>query len=190
MLATDRLFLVRHGESTYNADGRLQGQADPPLTERGRREAMALAQVLDGVAPERAIASDLIRARETAALLGHPDAPTDPRLREIDVGEWEGRLISDFPPGSEPSWRGGPLVPPGGERWEELVARVGDAVDDLLAFGGPWLVVAHGGVVRAAVVYATGANSRRLAGPANASVTVLEGRRLRAYAWTSQLSVT
>ena len=189
MLATDRLFLVRHGESTYNAEGRLQGQADPPLSPRGRAEAEALAQVLDGIAPARVISSDLLRARETAALLGHPEAPTDARLREIDVGEWEGRPLSEFPPGPEPSWRGGPLVPPGGEAWPELVARVGGVVDELLAGGGPWLVVAHGGVVRAAVAYLTRADARRLHGPANASVTVLGRDRLLTYAWTPQLSV-
>jgi probable phosphoglycerate mutase len=190
MLATDRLLLVRHGESTYNADGLLQGQADPPLSPRGRAEAEALARALDGAAPKRVIASDLVRARETAALLGHPDAQTDVRLREINVGEWAGRPISEFPSGSEPSWRGGPLVPPGGEAWPELVARVGGVIDELLAGGGSWLVVAHGGVVRAAVVHLTGADARQLAGPANASVTVLTGRRLLAYAWTPQLSVT
>jgi broad specificity phosphatase PhoE len=189
MLATDRLLLVRHGESTYNAEGRLQGQADPPLTPRGRAEAEALAQVLDGIAPARVISSDLIRARETAALLGHPDAPTDARLREIDVGEWQGRALSELPPGPEPSWRGGPLVPPGGEAWPEMVVRVGVVVDELLAAGGPWLVIAHGGVVRAAITHLTGADAQQLAGPANASVTVLEGRQLRAYAWTPQLSV-
>jgi broad specificity phosphatase PhoE len=188
MLATDRLILVRHGESTYNAEGRLQGQADPPLSPRGRAEAEALARALDGAAPQRVISSDLVRARETAALLGHPEAPTDARLREIDVGEWAGRPISDFPPGTEPSWRGGPLVPPGGEAWPELVVRVGAVIDELVAEGGPWLVVAHGGVVRAAVTHVTGADARRLAGPANASVTVLAGRRLLAYAWTPQLS--
>src|SRR5262245_32904670 len=121
MLAPERILLVRHGESTYNAEARLQGQADPPLSERGREEARVLARWLDGAAPERAISSDLVRARETAALLGHPDARTDPRLREIDVGEWQGRPLADFPGGSEPSWRGGPLVPPGGETWGELV---------------------------------------------------------------------
>src|SRR5262245_14524749 len=152
MLATDRLFLVRHGESTYNAEGRLQGQADPPLTPRGRAEAEALAGLLDG----RVISSDLVRARETAALLGHPDAPTDRRLREIHVGEWEGRRLADFPPGPEFSWRGGPVTPPGGEPWVEMVERVGGIVDELLAGGGPWLVIAHGGVVRAAVTYLTG----------------------------------
>src|SRR5690348_10424533 len=123
MLATDRLLLVRHGESTYNAEGRLQGQADPPLTSRGRAEAEALARVLDDL-PAQAIASDLVRARETAALLGHPAAPTDRRLREIDVGEWQGRMLAELPGGHEPSWRGGPLVPPGGESWPEMVARV------------------------------------------------------------------
>jgi broad specificity phosphatase PhoE len=190
MLARDRIILVRHGESTYNAEARLQGQADPPLTDRGRREATALAHALDGVAPDRVIASDLIRAQETAALLGHPDAPTDRRLREIDVGEWQGRPISDFPSGSEPSWRGGPLTPPGGETWAQLVERVGVVVDELLAAGGHWLVVAHGGVVRAAVVHLTGVDSRRLAGPANCSATVVARHRLLAYAWTPQLSVS
>src|SRR4051812_38390170 len=181
MLATDRLFLVRHGESTYNAEGRLQGQADPPLTPRGRAEAEALARALDGMAPVRVISSDLVRARETAALLGHPEAPTDPRLREIDVGEWAGRPISDFPAGSEPSWRGGPLVPPGGEAWPELVERVGGMVDELLAGGGPWLVIAHGGGVRAAGTRLTRGGARRLARPPNANVDRLEGPRPRGH---------
>jgi glucosyl-3-phosphoglycerate phosphatase len=189
MLARDRILLVRHGESTYNAEARLQGQADPPLSDRGRREATALAGALNGLAPDRVISSDLIRARETAALLGHPDAATDARLREIDVGEWQGRPLSDFPSGSETSWRGGPLTPPGGESWAEMVVRVGGAVDELIAAGGEWLVIAHGGVVRAAVVHLTGADSQQLAGPANCSVTVVSGGRLLAYAWTPELSV-
>jgi glucosyl-3-phosphoglycerate phosphatase len=189
MLATDRLLLVRHGESTYNAEGRLQGQADPPLTSRGRAEAEALAPYLDGISAQ-AIVSDLVRARETAALLGHPAAPTDSRLREIGVGEWQGRLLSEFPAEPEFNWRGGPVTPPGGEPWPEMVARVGGVLDELReAGGGPWLVIAHGGVVRAAVTHLTGADARQLAGPANTSVTVLAGRRLLAYAWTPQLSV-
>jgi broad specificity phosphatase PhoE len=190
MLAIDRLVIVRHGESTYNAERRLQGQADPPLSERGRQEATALAASLNGVGTGRVVTSDLIRARETAALLGHPDAPTDVRLREIDVGEWQGRPLGEFPGGFETSWRGGPLTPPGGETWEQLVERVGAAVDELIAAGGPWLVVAHGGVVRAAVVHLTGADPQRLDGPANCSVTVVEGGRLLGYAWTPTLSAS
>jgi probable phosphoglycerate mutase len=191
MLASDRILLVRHGESTWNAERRLQGQADTPLSDRGRREAAALAPSLDGsIPPGRVIASDLERARETAALLGHADAPTDPRLREIDVGEWAGRPLTEFPPGFETSWRGGPLTPPGGETWEQLVQRVGPAIDELVAAGGPWLVVAHGGVVRAAVVHLTGADAQRLEGPANCSVTVVAGGRLLSYAWTPELSLS
>ncbi|HET6550870.1 MAG TPA: histidine phosphatase family protein [Solirubrobacter sp.] len=182
-----RLILVRHGQSTYNAQERLQGQADPPLSELGRREVAALAAALPAFDGARVLTSDLRRARETAALLGYPDARPDPRWREIDVGSWAGRPISDFPSGSEPAWRGGPLAAPDGETWPELQARVGAAVDALVADGGAWLVVCHGGVVRAALSHVTGADAQRVAGPANASVTVLRTGsppRLETYGWT------
>jgi probable phosphoglycerate mutase len=183
-MVSARIVLVRHGESTWNAEGRLQGQADPPLSELGRREAAALAPLLGGFATERVLTSDLRRARETAVELGHPEAAPDPVWREIDVGAWQGRDLAELPPGQEPSWRGGDLVPPGGERWEELAARVADALDALAEAGGNWLVVTHGGVVRAAVAYVTGADAQRIAGPANASVTVVTPGRLLTYAWT------
>jgi broad specificity phosphatase PhoE len=177
------LILVRHGQSTWNASARLQGQADPPLSDAGRRDAEALAPLLASFPGERVVCSDLQRARETAALLGHPDATPDARWREIDVGEWQGRPLADFPPGPEPAWRGGPLVPPGGEPWPAMVARVGGAVDELMARGGPWLAVCHGGVVRAAVAHLAGVDAQRLSGPANGSVTVLNPA-LATYAWT------
>ena len=84
-----RLLLVRHGESTWNAEHRLQGQADPPLSELGREQAEALLPFLDGI-PDRRLSSDLTRAVQTAELLGLAGAPTDPRWREIDIGEWAG----------------------------------------------------------------------------------------------------
>jgi probable phosphoglycerate mutase len=182
-----RLLLVRHGQSTFNAQARLQGQADPPLSEAGRREAELLAPALARFEDGRVITSDLRRARETAALLGYPDALPDPRWREIDVGAWAGRPLSEFPGGSEPAWRGGPLHASDGETWDELQARVGDAVDELIAAGGSWLVICHGGVVRAALSHVTGADPQRVAGPANASVTVVRTgspARLDAYGWT------
>jgi probable phosphoglycerate mutase len=179
-----RLVLVRHGQSTWNAEGRLQGQADPPLSDLGRREAEDLRGTLAGFPAERVVCSDLRRTRETAAALGHPEAAPDPVWREIDVGEWAGRMLADLPAGPEPSWRGGDLLPPGGERWEELEARVADALDGLAAQGGEWLVVTHGGVIRAAVAYVTGAHAQRIAGPANASVTVLEPEKLVVFGWT------
>jgi broad specificity phosphatase PhoE len=186
-----RLILVRHGQSTYNAQARLQGQADPPLSEAGRREAELLRPALARLEADRVVTSDLRRARETAELLGYPDARPDARFREIDVGAWAGRRLAEFPSGSEPAWRGGSLKAPDGESWDELQARVGAAVDELIAAGGSWLVVCHGGVVRAALSHVTGADPQRVAGPANASVTIVRAQsppRLEAYGWVPVLS--
>jgi probable phosphoglycerate mutase len=185
MLAAERLILVRHGQSTWNADGLLQGQADPPLSDVGRAEAAALAPALAGFPADRVVCSDMTRARETAALAGHPSPRLDARWREIFVGEWAGRPLAELPGGSEASWRGGPIVPPGGESWGDLSARVTEALHELRAAGGSWLVVCHGGAVRAAVAALTGADPQQMGGPGNASITVLEpSGRLFAYAWT------
>jgi 2,3-bisphosphoglycerate-dependent phosphoglycerate mutase len=87
------LLLVRHAETDWNADGRLQGQTDRPLTEFGRRQAQKLAEELAGERFEAIYSSDLSRARETAeivaARLGLP-VLFDPDLREKDWGTWEG----------------------------------------------------------------------------------------------------
>ena len=117
----------------------------------------------------------------------------DSRWREIDIGDWEGRPLADFPDENERSWRGGPITPPGGESWGQFQARVGGAIDDLVAAGGTWLVVCHGGVVRAALSHVTGADAQKVAGPTNTSVTVIRAGsppRLERYAWTPGLSAT
>src|SRR3954454_18111580 len=106
-----RLVLVRHGQSTYNAQQRLQVQADPPLSEDGRAEARALAGALPAFA--QVVTSDLARASETAALLGYPDAQRDHRWREIALGEWQGRSLTEFEDETEYAWRGGSLTPKG-----------------------------------------------------------------------------
>ena len=87
------LLLVRHGETDWNADGRLQGQTDRPLSEFGRRQARALADELEGDELEAIYSSDLVRARETAEILGERlglPVVLDPELREKDWGTWEG----------------------------------------------------------------------------------------------------
>ena len=87
------LLLVRHGETDWNAEGRLQGHTDRPLSDYGRRQAQRLAEELDGDELEVIYSSDLARARETAAIvskrLGLP-VELDPDLREKDWGTWEG----------------------------------------------------------------------------------------------------
>jgi broad specificity phosphatase PhoE len=87
------LLLVRHGETDWNAEGRLQGQTDRPLNDFGRRQARQLAEQLEGEELEAIHSSDLARARETAQIiseqLGLP-VVLDPDLREKDWGTWEG----------------------------------------------------------------------------------------------------
>ena len=178
----DRLILVRHGESTWNAEERLQGQLDPPLSERGREQARTLVGAADGLPAERVVCSDLGRARETAELMGLAPGRLDPRWREIDVGEWGGRTAAeiDAQGGELTNWRGGPRTAAGGEPWDAFAQRVAGAVDELVAAGGPWLVVCHGGCIRAAAAHVTGADRLHLGSPPNASLTVFElGERPR-----------
>jgi len=87
------LLLVRHGETDWNADGRLQGQTDRPLSDYGRRQARKLAGELEGEELEAIYSSDLARARETAEIVGERlglPVELDPELREKDWGTWEG----------------------------------------------------------------------------------------------------
>jgi probable phosphoglycerate mutase len=179
-----RLVIVRHGESEWNAEERLQGQSDPKLSERGREQAARLEPVLAEMTFDGVIASDLVRARDTAALAGFPDAPTDPRWREIGLGEWETLLNAEVALEELEAWRAGRLVPPGAETWSEFEARVAEAVEELAGRGGTWLVFSHGGCVRAASAHVTGAPIESFAGPANTSITMLEldpRRRLLAF---------
>jgi broad specificity phosphatase PhoE len=87
------LLLVRHGETDWNAEGRLQGHTDRPLSDYGRRQARELAGDLEDEGLDAIYSSDLARARETAdivgELLGLP-VVLDPDLREKDWGTWEG----------------------------------------------------------------------------------------------------
>src|SRR5215471_18946435 len=92
-LAPSRLLLVRHGESTWNAGRRIQGQLDPPLSARGSTQAQEVAERFVGHRLVGLYCSDLVRARRTAELIGEAAglAPVDePGLREISLGAWEG----------------------------------------------------------------------------------------------------
>jgi glucosyl-3-phosphoglycerate phosphatase len=176
MLPSDRLILVRHGESTWNAEERLQGQLDPPLSERGREQARALTGVIDGIPADRIVCSDLGRARETAELMGLQPARFDERWREIDVGEWGGRTAAEIDAQGDEltNWRGGTRKAPDGEAWADFTTRVAAAADELIAAGGPWVVVSHGGCVRVVTAHLTGADHLHVAAPPNASTTVFE----------------
>jgi probable phosphoglycerate mutase len=186
------LYLVRHGESAWNAEARLQGQGDPALSALGREQAVKLASVVAQLGADHAIVSDLTRATETAELAGYPAAEIDPRWRERDLGVWETQLEAEVSDAEMTAFRDNRFVPEGGEAWPEFEARVGGAVDDLAQRGGSWVVFTHGGCVRAAIAHITRADPLTIAGPSNASLTVLEvapRRRLRAFNRTGRATL-
>jgi broad specificity phosphatase PhoE len=186
-----RLLLVRHGESTWNFEHRIQGQSDPPLSEEGRRQAERLGRRLIGQTFAGFYSSDLKRALETAGSIatatgGRPEPMN--ALREIYLGEWEGlrteELARRFPEAwrrwaAEPNWD---LVP-GGEGAERFETRVVGALDALFARHrqGDVLVVTHGGVIQVALHSVLGRPSRGLFvfRIENASITMIEMRNDR-----------
>jgi len=171
-----RVLLVRHGQSVWNADGRWQGQADPPLTELGRHQALHSGRNLGVV--DAIVSSDLQRASETALIisndLGLGPLVLEPGLRERDAGEWSGltraEIDRDWPGYLDPppadrhaSFGNGPAAdasaqpkaerrrPPSWEPDEVLIERVVAALGGIhdLAPDGEVIVVTHGGVVYA-----------------------------------------
>ncbi len=163
-----RVCLVRHGQTDWNVEGRYQGQSDVPLNAIGRLQAQALAEKLasePGSRPFEALyASDLLRARQTAAALGEAlDLPVrlDSRLREIAQGAWEGQLIQQIQQrGDWQQQRAGPAEfrPPGGETLVEVAARMKAALDEMAARhpGQCVLVVTHGLALATALCRAQG----------------------------------
>jgi len=152
-----RIVLLRHAESEWNALGRWQGQADPPLSSRGWARAHALAAELAGVPFAALYASDLSRARDTAAVLGRAlglEPRLEPRLRELHVGTWSGlsraAIAARWPAEVARVLRMDPEVRPGGgETPGELAHRASAALEAMAARhpGGRVLAVTHGGLV-------------------------------------------
>lgn len=151
MSEATRVLLVRHGQSTWNAEGRWQGQADPPLSEVGERQAEEAAGRVDR--PDAIWSSDLARARRTAETIGtrhDVEVRTDPRLRERHGGLWQGRTRAEIE-AEWPGFLGTGERPDGYETDAQVTARVLDALADVAReHGGETVFVAtHGGVVRA-----------------------------------------
>jgi glucosyl-3-phosphoglycerate phosphatase len=176
-----RLLLVRHGESEWNKERRLQGQADIALSPHGRSQAMQLRPVIASLAPDSILTSDLQRARETAALLGYQDAEPCVPLREIDVGDWTGRPIAEIENADLAAyrgWRAGRFTPPRGEDWAVFKDRTCAVVRRCLTGDATKiLLVAHGGVIRAVLEGLLGLEPARIVPVGPASLTVLKHSR-------------
>ncbi len=157
-----RILLVRHGQSSWNAERRLQGQADVGLSDLGEVQADLLRQTLEDIGHCRAVSSDLQRVRETANRIGAGDARLTEELREIDVGDWTGRTIDEIRAENEEAyqaWRAGTSTAPGGEAWGDFVNRVTAVIE--AEYREPCknlLIVCHGGVIRAILQHYIGLN--------------------------------
>ncbi len=156
-----RLVLLRHGRTSWNVAGRFQGHADPDLDAVGRAQASRAADQLALSRPVTVVASDLRRARWTAAVVAercHVGMTADARLREVDVGGWAGLdhagAAQRFP-GEYGSWLAGADVRRGGgETVREAGDRVAEALLDAatrLDVGATVVVVSHGVALQAAL---------------------------------------
>lgn len=158
---TRRLLMVRHGQTTYNATRRMQGQLDTSLSERGKAQAYESAQVLRRAGVGLIVSSDLSRAHDTACIIAEElnlPVRTDARLRETGLGQWQGMRVADVDeqfPGARAIWRhDATWAPPGGESRVEVAARARPVIDELMVEYEGWddaavLVVAHGGTISA-----------------------------------------
>lgn len=159
------LKLLRHGEAVGNAEGRLLGRMNSPLSDHGRAQAVRLKEILgDTTGVTRVISSPLSRARATAEALdiGVP-VDVDERWTEVDYGDFDGDRLSDVPSYVWTSWRSDPgYRPPGGETLDEMQTRVRQACEELFAEAGAGarsgdvIVVSHVSPIKAAVGWALG----------------------------------
>lgn len=178
-----RLLLVRHGESEWNAASRLQGQADPPLSNLGRHQAARAAARLVDERIDAIVASDLVRASHTARALADAvglDVTERADLREVDLGSWTGAAREEIEATDPKAWRRwrveGVEGWEGGERYAEAMQRVGAAVTSIAAewAGRTVVAVSHGGCIRLATCHLLGMPASelgRIMSIGNASIT-------------------
>ncbi|MFI7026526.1 histidine phosphatase family protein [Micromonospora sp. NPDC049900] len=152
-----RLIVWRHGNTDWNAAGRVQGQTDVPLNDLGREQARQAAPLLAALRPDAIVASDLSRAADTAgalsALTGLP-VRSDARLRERHFGRWQGLLLAEASaqfPAEFARWRAGDPDPgaeiePLGELGKRMGTALQELADDLA--GRTIVVATHGGAAR------------------------------------------
>ena len=153
------IYLIRHGQTEWNAQRRMQGRSDSPLSEKGIRMTERLAQKVPFA--DQIYASPLGRTLHTARLLfPRLEIRTDDRLREIDLGTWEGRLQADLdrddPEQHAHFWNAPHLFQPSeGERFQDVEARSVECLHDLAAkhAGETIALVSHTTVIRSLLFY-------------------------------------
>ncbi len=160
-----RLVMLRHGQTEFNAGSRMQGQLDTELSDLGRAQAVAAAEVLAKRQPLVIVSSDLRRAHDTALTLGEHSGQSvrvDTRLRETHLGDWQGMThaeVDAMSPGARMAWRDDATwAPHGGESRIDVADRSLPLVAEIVAGEPEWgadepdrpvVLVAHGGLIAA-----------------------------------------
>jgi broad specificity phosphatase PhoE len=155
--------LVRHAQTDSNKAGLLLGRADPPLNDAGREQARGIAgRLANDARPIVVVSSPLRRAMETAEQIATMcDAPLEPepRLIELDYGEWDERGVAEVSVEEWRRWRDDPeFAPPGGESLAQVQRRVAECMEELFprAADGSLVAVSHVSPIKAAVAWALG----------------------------------
>ena len=158
-----QVIFVRHGQTDANAAGLLLGRTDPDLNATGVAQAGAIAARVAAFGPERVLTSPLTRCAQTAAVIaeacGVTTVDTEPRLVEVDYGEYDGLPFADLPRDLVVRWRTeADFAPPGGESLAEVGVRVAGFAAEVLADLGraPVVAVSHVSPIKAAVCWARG----------------------------------
>lgn len=182
-------YLVRHGETAWNAEEKLCGRTDLDLNEEGRRQAERLGERLRALPPTAIYASPLQRTVETASIIALGSGLTpilDARIIELDFGTWEGQLFSAVKTDDRESyrrWDADParVAPPGGESGMEAIARVVPFLDEVRArHTGEHehiVIVTHKTICRLALCHALGLDPgeyRRRLSMENAALNIIE----------------
>ncbi len=157
-----QLVFVRHGQTDANRNGVLLGRLDPPLNDAGREQAAVVAARVALLAPARIVASPLVRAMETAEIVGVAcglSVDVDARLIEVDYGEYDGLPLAGLPSDLVWKWRhDAEFAPPGGESLASVGKRMGEFTSEVLdsLAEGPMVAVSHVSPIKAAVLWALG----------------------------------
>jgi broad specificity phosphatase PhoE len=161
------LLIVRHPETEANVSGRFVGQGESPFTAVGRVQARRLARKIAAFRPDAVWSSPLERALSVARLAAkRADVPlvVERRLIELDFGEAHGLTWDEIAEAGIPfDYRSAEQpVAPGGESRDQLRARVGAAIDEVVALGGRSALVCHAGVMRATLAHSLGLSGDQL----------------------------
>lgn len=179
-----KLYIIRHGQTDWNVEGKIQGRQDIPLNDMGRRQARALADGMKSRPVASVYSSPQKRAMETAEAIAGPLGLTVkavPQLMEIGYGDWEGRSAEDILTTDRElyeSWWQHPatVAPPGGETLNQVDERCRQAWDMIRSgMKGDTAVVAHGGTLAHFIVHLLeGQSEAKEIVVSNASITTMD----------------